>query len=333
MEQKDFKHGQTLYSLTEDGQARMCVFNKKEGENSFSCTNLCVIDSDGTCSNVYNNGLCFYIFENKLVQWQLATMEQIKQYGYEKHLDHSVQFPDAKPEKELDIKERLRWIALSEQLPPVGKDVVFARFEGQGVIWYAVNKAHEKFTGESTRSTHWCDCLPDAPNPTKKEAVVEPEKVQEQPKPERVTLEQLLTEPKYREMSEAELWDIIGDELLYEDYEELEGTLAIDKTRNLKEKWAKEEAEKTRNPTELGAVSETSDYQSILTKEAPLQNKDLHAWAIPQTQEGVISTFEYKEPEPQPFTVTEDMWVEMDDLVRGLSIRIQMLSDKLKRKA
>ena len=34
------------------------------------------------------------------IQWQLATMEQIKQYGYREHLDHSVQFPDAKPEKE-----------------------------------------------------------------------------------------------------------------------------------------------------------------------------------------------------------------------------------------
>jgi hypothetical protein len=111
---------------------------------------------------------------------------------------------------------------------------------------------------------------------------------------ERVTLEQLLTEPKYREMSEQELWDVIGDELLYDDYEELEGTLAIDKTRNLRHKWAKEEAEKTCNPTDLGAVSETK--------------------------------------EPQPFTITPAMWEATQQNIAGLYIQIAKLNDKLEGK-
>jgi hypothetical protein len=118
--------------------------------------------------------------------------------------------------------------------------------------------------------------------------------MEQQEQTELITLEQLLTEPKYRAMSVDELWVVIGDELLYDDYEELEGTLAIDKTRNLRAKWAKEESEKTCIPTELGAVSET--------------------------------------PEPQPFSISQAMWEATQQNIAGLYIQIAKLNDKLEGK-
>jgi len=314
----DFRNGQILFCHYKDGDFGICIFDRKEEDDIFRGTNFTWFAPSRGVLRKEKSGCSYYVHDIVDIQWQLATFEQIRKYGYEKHLDLSVQFPDIQPENKsrsfaqvladgLKPKEQKTWIPLSEQLPPVGKDVVFARYEyndyGRTVTGFITDEGKPPYLYNIRHlwePTHWCDCLPDALHSTKKEAVAEPDPKNELMgtfNPERVTLEQLLTEPKYREMSEDELARIVGNYLTcsWDDFFKLDGENFFDKARILKEKWAKEEAEKTCISTDLGAVSQT--------------------------------------PEPQPFTVTEDMWVEMDDLVRGLSIRIQMLSDKLKRKA
>lgn len=331
MEQKDFKKGQILYCLWNTGEVDMCVFALGGPGNLFDSIHKTQFNPDGSFHSSFAKSLVGYFEENKSIQWQLATMEQIEQYGYEKHLGAKLQFPEIQPEKAVHLKEQLRWIPLSEQLPPVGKDVVFGRYEyasgeryGTGFITDEGKPPYLYNVRHLWEPTHWCDCLPDAPVSTKKEAVAEPEKKEEQPKPQRVTLEQLLTEPKYRKMSEEELVDVVGNKLLYEDYEELEGGTARPKARVLKEKWAKEEAEKTCIPTELGAVSEK--------KEVSAQIKSLTAWAIPQPKEGVISTFEHQEPQPakKPFSVSQDMWEGMSDQLRRTYEEIVKINEGLR---
>jgi hypothetical protein len=174
IKQKEFEKGQILYSLWDDGYVSMCVFDKKVSDVAFDCGSGELFNFEGKYRNSFSKSLINYFNKKKIIQWQLATMEQIKQYGYEKYLDYSVQFPDIQPEKEVDIKEQKRWIPLSEQLPPIGKDVVFAQFKGDKIVQYVVKKSYTGWVVDgSTRSTHWCDCLPDAPNPIEKEAVSE----------------------------------------------------------------------------------------------------------------------------------------------------------------
>ena len=79
-----------------------------------------------------------------------------------------------------DFKHGLRWIPLSEQLPPVGKDVVFARYEyndygrtGTGFITDEGKPPYLYNIRHLWEPTHWCDCLPDAVHSTKKDAVAE----------------------------------------------------------------------------------------------------------------------------------------------------------------
>ena len=81
------------------------------------------------------------------------------------------------------------------------------------------------------------------------------------------------------------------------------------------------------NPTESRAVLEPKEARIART---------LHAWAIPQPKEGVISAFEYKEQEPappQPFSISQGMWEATQQNIAGLYIQFAKLNDKLEGKA
>ena len=104
MEQKSFKNGQILYSRCDDGRVDMCVFKKKgQGQRKdifFYCTNWSRLNPDGTIVFSFDLSTSDYLNGDKDIQWQLATYQQIENYGYEVHLNPKVQFPVIKAEKE-----------------------------------------------------------------------------------------------------------------------------------------------------------------------------------------------------------------------------------------
>lgn len=54
-----------------------------------------------------------------------------------------------------------------------------------------------------------------------------------------ITLNELLTEDKYKNLSPEELSDVINNNLLFSDYEKLKGFVSDDKSKVLLEQWNK----------------------------------------------------------------------------------------------
>jgi hypothetical protein len=105
MKRRSFKNGQILYCLYHSGKVGMCVFEKRENDKEFLSTNLTKFNPDGSIYDSFITSDCSYRHNTHYIQWQLATMEQIKKYGYEKHYtDRTLQFrefyPEFQPEKE-----------------------------------------------------------------------------------------------------------------------------------------------------------------------------------------------------------------------------------------
>ena len=97
----DFRKGQILLCRWGDGDTDLCVFQKRTSASGFECTNFSRFNPLGNLDYQSDRGATSYGEYNdhrKNIQFQLATLEQIKQYGYEKHLDLWLQFPEFYPE-------------------------------------------------------------------------------------------------------------------------------------------------------------------------------------------------------------------------------------------
>jgi len=115
--EQDFKPGQILYCCWKNGHISMCIFKSKEIGGRFQSTNYTKFNLNGSYRYSLNEMDSFFINPIKSVQWQLATEEQIKQYGYEKYLNRKLQFNKNGMSRE-EILKRLReigWNPLDEK--------------------------------------------------------------------------------------------------------------------------------------------------------------------------------------------------------------------------
>jgi hypothetical protein len=115
--EQDFNPGQILYCCWKNGHVSICIFKNKEIEERFQSTNYTKFNSNGSCRYSTDEMGSFFINPIKNIQWQLATEEQIKQYGYEKYLNRELQFNKTGMSRE-EILKRLRelgWNPLNEK--------------------------------------------------------------------------------------------------------------------------------------------------------------------------------------------------------------------------
>jgi hypothetical protein len=96
-----FKRKIILFSRWNDGKVEMCVFEGTADKYTFYCTQWARFTVEGMSESEISIRQIEDIYHRKkLIQWQPATLEQIKEYDYEKYLDPNVQFPYAIQAKE-----------------------------------------------------------------------------------------------------------------------------------------------------------------------------------------------------------------------------------------